>query len=334
MLIKYLDKEMNTEFFANEITDEFCDQMREEFYKKPSFDEVKKNLKKIAQGGSKVTEIEKYYFKDLMAKCKKYTDKWSIEEFLQSNDLIRHAFGRINKSPKVYTNEQPIKNLETYFRIGSKRATGKVSNFPIKSAEEMITEYNINGNYYDYSCGWGIRLLCSLRNNINYYGTDPNNLLTERLSQLEKDYRDVNNTTSNVDIRTQGSEVFVPEWVNTMGMAFSSPPYFNLEDYRVGEQSYKEGMTLVNWLENYITPTVNNIYEYLIDGGYFLINIKDYQDNGTYKIVKPILDIIKYRGFTLVGGHTLKVTKRVRADKKENTFSDETIYVFKKVVDK
>ena len=168
MLIKYLDKEMNTEFFANEITDEFCDQMREEFYKKPSFDEVKKNLKKIAQGGSKVTEIEKYYFKDLMAKCKKYTDKWSIEEFLQSNDLIRHAFGRINKSPKVYTNEQPIKNLETYFRIGSKRATGKVSNFPIKSAEEMITEYNINGNYYDYSCGWGIRLLCSLRNNINY----------------------------------------------------------------------------------------------------------------------------------------------------------------------
>ena len=324
---------METKLYDESIGEDFCNLMREQYYAKPSKDKVDNNLKKVATGGKKLTDIERYYFRDLMAKVKMHHSKWSIEEFMECDDLIKHAFAKIKGNNRLYYGTD-IVNLEKYFNLGGKGAAAKPTNFPISTADEILKLYNVNNKYYDYSCGWGVRMLSALRNGIEYYGTDPNYLLTERLEELHKDYDKVNGVNTFAKIYTQGSEVFIPEWVNTMGMAFSSPPYFNLEDYRVGEQSYKEGMTLVNWLENYITPTVNNIYEYLIDGGYLLINIKDYQDNGTYKIVKPILDIIKYRGFTLVGGHTLKVTKRVRADKKENTFSDETIYVFKKVVDK
>ena len=57
----------------------------------------------------------------------------------------------------------------------------KPSNFPIKTVDYIINKYNINDKYYDFSCGWGVRLLSSFRNNISYYGTDPNNILVQRL---------------------------------------------------------------------------------------------------------------------------------------------------------
>ena len=76
-------------------------------------------------------------------------------------------------------------------------------------------------------------MLSALRNGIEYYGTDPNYLLTERLEELHKDYDKVNGVNTFAKIYTQGSEVFIPEWVNTIGVAFSSPPYFDLEDYYI-----------------------------------------------------------------------------------------------------
>ena len=45
--------------------------------------------------------------------------------------------------------------------------------------------------------------------------------------------------------------------------------YYNLEDYQIGEQSYKEGLSYENWKLNYLQPTFQNIYKYLIPGGYF-----------------------------------------------------------------
>ena len=103
------------------------------------------------------------------------------------------------------------KNLETYFRLGGKGATAKPTNFPISTADRILKLYNVNNNYYDYSCGWGVRMLSALRNNINYYGTDPNYLLTERLEELHNDYDKANGVNTFAKIYTQGSEVFIPE---------------------------------------------------------------------------------------------------------------------------
>jgi hypothetical protein len=63
-----------------------------------------------------------------------------------------------------------------------------------------------------------------------------------------------------------------------MGLVFSSPPYYDLEDYIVGDQSIyenKEIKTYKNWTETFIIPTINNSYNYLVKGGYLLINIKN-----------------------------------------------------------
>ena len=91
----------------------------------------------------------------------------------------------MSSNKKIYPpNKELIKNFETSLRISGGRVTMNPSNYPIKSADYIINKYNVNNNYYDFSCGWGIRLLSSLKANVNYFGTDPNPLLVKRLKVL------------------------------------------------------------------------------------------------------------------------------------------------------
>ena len=61
-------------------------------------------------------------------------------------------------------------------------------NYPINNIDYILSKYNVNNNWYDYSCGWGARLTGALKNKVNYFGTDPNYLLVDRLKQLASDW--------------------------------------------------------------------------------------------------------------------------------------------------
>jgi hypothetical protein len=229
-------------------------------------------------------------------------------------------------SDKVYPKtDSDIKNFEAALRLSGGGVAMKPSNYPIKSVDEVLSKYNINGKYYDFSCGWGVRLLSAMRNRVDYYGTDPNNLLVDRLRQMATDYNTVNGTSASYDIRCHGSETFIPEWENTIGVAFSSPPYFNLEDYGVGNQSYKPGTSYQEWLDNYLRPTLENIKRYLVDDGKMLVNIKDFLD---YKLCADTRAIAESLGFHYVETLTLKNITRPSAKVDLNT--DEGIMVFSK----
>lgn len=173
----------------------------------------------------------------------------------------------------------------------------------------------------------GARLTSALKNNIEYFGTDPNYILVERLNTLAKDFQECTHSERKVCIKPHGSEVFVKEWENTIGVAFSSPPYFCLEDYKVGEgQSYKEGVTYNSWKENYLTPTFKNIYRYLVENGYFILNINNFKD---YDLVGDSIKIANQCGFTLLKYEKLVNIKR---PKSVGGFNDnsEKIMVFVK----
>lgn len=326
LTINHKGKTLKTRVFKEELSDEFCDIIREELFRKPSKGDVDAELKSIFNGANKHPKIERYYFRDIMYKTKVHYSKWSIEEFMECNDLIRHSFGRISSNSKLYYSDDDLVNLEKFFSLGGKGVATKPTNFPIKTADEIIKMYNKNGNYYDYSCGWGVRMLSAMRNGVNYFGTDPNYLLTERLDELKDDYKRVNGLNTKVDIRTQGSEVFIEEWRNSMGLAFSSPPYFALEDYRVGEQSYKDGVTYDEWLDGYFDGTIRNIREYLIDDGYLILNIKNYDK---YDLISDCIKVCERYGFKLINIHNLKNVQRItcKGDLKDNS---EGLYVFVK----
>lgn len=324
-IITHLGKTLNTDHYCDLSVDK-CLKLKEEFYKKPDFDLVARNLESVHRGGGIISTIVNYYVKDLMAKVKLKSPRWSIEEVFESVDLIRYFWSRVLSSDKVYPkNKSNIANFETALRLSGGGVAMKPSNYPIKSVDHVLSKYNVNNRYYDFSCGWGVRLLSALRNNVEYYGTDPNHLLVDRLNQLGNDYNKVNDTSRVFDIRCQGSEVFVPEWENTIGVAFSSPPYYDLEDYKVGNQSFKPHVSYQEWLDNYMKPTMQNIRRYLVDDGKLLINIKDY---GNYALCADTRKIIEDLGFYYIGSVRLKNITRPSAKKDLNT--DEDIMVFSK----
>lgn len=319
------------------MTDEEFEQVRKEYYAKPDKKDVFKQLKKVSEGGVKINHITNFYVKDLMAKTRIHFNNWTIEEALNHKPLIEFFAGKCADNKKVFPDDKSLEqNIETAFRLCGFKTASKPANFPIKVADDILMKYNVNGNYYDFACGWCVRLLSSLRNRLNYYGTDPNYILCERLNQLATDYKSVCDNDNVVDIRNHGSEIFIPEWKNKMGLAFTSPPYYNLEDYQIGEQSYKPGVTYESWKENYLIPTIKNIYQYLIDEGFFAININNFNKYNNYDLVGDTVKISEKNGFEIENIHTLKNITRCSGHKEWNKGdicwhdNDEKIIVFRK----
>jgi hypothetical protein len=324
--IEYKGKVLNTSHFSD-ISDEKCEEIRQAYYTKPEKHLVYDNLVKVRRGSINVSNITKYYFKDLMSEVKLNGPKWSIAEVLECNDLIRYYYSRTLSSETMYPSWAPeIDKFETALRLSGGGVTMKPSNFPMKTVDYILEKYNINDNYYDFSCGWGVRMLSAMKHNINYYGTDPNTILVNRLTSLHKDYNLVNNANTLIDIRSTGSEVFHPNWENKMGVAFSSPPYFSLENYMFGEQSIKKYPEYSDWLKFYMKPTIENCKRYLIDGGHLLINIKNFRK---FSLYDDTFNLCIDLGLTFVEQFEMKNIKRPSAKVDLNT--NEFIMVFKVV---
>lgn len=325
--IEYEGQVLETVFFMD-LTDEEYTKIKNDFYAKPDFEEVKEEFRALSRGSTQHSAITKYYVKDLMYKTRIYYNKWSIEDVFNSKELTGWLVKKTLSFPETYDAEHAglVNAMETCLRLGGGGVASKPANFPIRTAEEVLIRFNVNNNWWDMSCGWGERLLTALKRKVNYFGTDPNYLLTERLEQMKDAYQNEIGTRSSVDIRTQGSEVFVPEWVGKMGLCFTSPPYFYLEDYRIGNQSYTEGTSYQDWLNNFLRPTIDNCKAYLIDNGYMCINIKDFDG---YALEADTQRVAEEEGFVLVEKMNLKNIARITC-KNELTENDENIMVFMK----
>jgi hypothetical protein len=323
-VIEYLGKKFKTIHY-HKLNQKQYDAIREMFWRKPDFEDVKKQMLKLKSGGSKNNHIHKYYFYDIASECKLKGSKWSIKEFMDSNDLISFAIGKVRNNSDFYKSAKTLdRKLEAVLRLSPSGTAAKLSNFPLKTALSVLDKYNVNNNYYDFSCGWGVRLSASMIKDINYFGTDPNIKLHERLEKFGKDFIEVTNSKSKIDIRCQGSEKYIPEWENKIGLAFSSPPYFDLEDYKVGDQSIKN-RNYKRWLEEYWEQTVKNIKKYLVSDGYFLLNIKNIKGFNLYDDMK---EIIENNGFQYIESLELKNINRVFLAQ-HNKHTNEEILVFK-----
>ena len=328
------------------LTDEEFESIAREYYAKPDFSLVERQLKAVASGKTQTNHIYDWYFKEPMSKCVGTRASWSIWDGIHNRQIMEYFAGKVDANKKVFPDTMTLaKKIETAFRLCGIRYCVKLPNFPMKVASRIVEKYNVNGNYYDYSCGWGSRLLAALQNNVNYFGTDPNDELVPQLNALFNDYKRVNaDNTSTCDVRCQGSQTFVPEWEGRMGLCFSSPPYFSLEDYGVGEgQSYKKGMTYQEWRDGFIPQTVENCHRYLVAGGYFIFNVKsfrDYQTNEVYPLERDFLYESLKIGFEHVCVEAMVNNKRCHGaanggaydDGKKIMFSDndERMHVFRK----
>ena len=338
--ITYLGRTFKTSI-TKPLTDEEYHEIVDYIKTFPSKESAIDELLKVKNGGLKIANITGYYFLDLMYDARNGQDAWSINEALQNKKIMEYFNGKCAVNQKVFPLSEPLgERIRTAFRLCGIRCCRKVPQFPLKSINELLDRYtNPGDNYYDFSCGWGVRALSALVHNVNYYGTDPNDKLVDKILEMKDDYDNACGTKHFIDIKKIGSEVFVPEWEGKMDFIFSSPPYFALEIYKSENQSYKEGMTYEDWLKSWMVPTIKNIYKYLKNDGVFAINIKDVIfDKSYYTLEKDTVNIIKSLGFDLIDVHTLKNTKRTFGSMhwEKHTVgvtdkADECIFVFKKI---
>jgi len=327
MIINYKGKKLITTVYQS-MSDEVFNTIKKEFYKKPSLSQVKQEIHDILfRGKSKTPSITRYFFRDLMAQVKLYNSKWSVADAFEYKPILEHFYGRVCSNPKAFPPSKPlIENICAAFRIGGKGIVKMPTNFEIKLVKEILGRYRLNNNYLDTSCGWGIRLLGSLSVNMKYFGIDPNYILVDRLYQLYYLCKDIKTNIPSVDIRCQGSEIFIPEWENKMGISFTSPPYFDFEDYKIGDQSIKLYKTFREWINKFWRPTIVNIYRYLINNAYMIINIKDYKQ---YKLEELTIEIASETGFKYWG--MLKYIGNKRCHPKRDAISPILkIFLFRK----
>jgi len=312
---------------TDKLTQEQFESLRKQHYAKPSEKELINEIANLVSlNGKKMNNIEQYYFRELMDKTKVYYNKWTIEDCFNHKPLLDRFYSKTLKNPKVFNSSDLLSNIETGFRLGGKGVASKVANFPIDTVEQILRRFNINNNYYDMSCGWGARLVASLKNNVNYYGTDPNYLLVNKLCELVNDWKRITQTKPKADIRCQGSETFVSEWENQMGVCFTSPPYFYLEDYQIGNQSYKQETTYQQWKDNYLEPTIQNCHKYLINEGHLANNIKNFAE---FELEEDTKEIAERNGFVFCGRFELENISRTKSNGEFND-GNENIMVFMK----
>lgn len=200
--------------------------------------------------------------------------------------------------------------------------THRVSNFRPSVAKFIYDKYAGEGTILDFSSGFGGRLFGALSSNVvkKYIGTDPNTKTYNRLLKMEKDlslYHDKYVKIHNKPIEDLN---FGMEF----DLSFSSPPYFDTEQYSHEDtQSFIRYKTKEEWRDGFLRKLIENNYDWVKKGGYFIINIanvKSYKDleDDTLKIAKAV-------GFKLQTTHKMLLSSLMSGG-----YKFEPIFVFKK----
>jgi len=251
-------------------------------------------------------------------------------------------------------------------------------NFPALTAKWIYENYTKHIkqteplHIYDSSSGWGGRIIgaMSSRKKIHYVGTDPNpdtfipELGISRYEYVAKFYNDncvddysdaltnffeVERQGNTYELFQDGSELIhnnprFQKYKGKLDIAFTSPPYFNREQYSQDEnQSFKAYGEYEDWRDNFLRPTLTTIYEYLKNDRFILWNIASIKIGKStyYPLEQDSIDILKGLGCEYKGKLKMLMTRMVGLDPSKSGIKNavefegkqykyEPIFVFKK----
>lgn len=321
----------------------YLEQHKNDIFKKYTDKELIKDINNYKYKNGKLTKTLNHFFEECIYNCVGSRYNNTPMQVLQNDEMMKWILNYIKSKPNFYTGNE-ISNVKSFMRNGTRYAR-KVANFCPKTAKEIYFRYhNINGdkiNILDTSMGFGARMSAVLLNGHNYYGVDPNKELFTKLNQYLDFLKnnDCIDTNQICEMRCQGSEKYISQWDNLFDVCFTSPPYFNLEKYSNDDsESTKNYNNYELWINNFVKPTIDNIYKYLKVGGYVMINIKNLSNKGKESLFDDWFDIFSnHSGFEFVEvfemTHQSKkhYTDNCNYTKEQYTGFKEPVMCFKKV---
>jgi len=223
------------------------------------------NKKIVCSKNLKQSRLASVFFPHMLStKVNNY--RTPMEAFNNDVALIRSM-----KLAKKYNRTVTTAGLRSMLQMVSH--TQGVSNFKPDVSKFIYDEYGNSGKVYDFSAGYGGRLVGFLASScIEYVGVDVNKVNFPCYEKLINAYKTDNKITKLICI---GSEDYI-ENQEYFDLAFSSPPYFNKEHYSEDdEQSYIKFPTYDDWLGGYFYNTISNTVNMLKNNGVLALNIKD-----------------------------------------------------------
>ena len=211
---------------------------------------------------------------------------------------------------------------ESVMRSLLRRYTGTqcVSNFRPTAAACLYSHFAHPGAMvWDMSMGYGGRILGAIISDINYVGTDPAEKTFKGLQQIKEDFGRDNR---HYFLNKCGSEVFEPK-EDSLDFAFTSPPYFNWEQYGEEEgQSFNQYSGNEEWNNGFLRKTIQNAYKGLKKDKYMGLNVANIKSHKTFE--DDTVRIAVEEGFT----HT--DTYKLQLSSQESGAKYEPVFIFQK----
>lgn len=228
----------------------------------------------IFNNSSLATYICKYFCAEKFYNTTELGER-TIPELFNDDDVLRKLI--INRLGLGWYDSEPHSCFNLSFRmfiqgLRSMRYVNLTSIFKPSVAKYLVMKYsNENDTIYDYSAGFGGRLLGTIAANRNYIGVDPLTIsdLTNMANYLK---------LNNYRLITSGSENFRDK-KNSIDMSFSSPPYlmptkkFQPQEFYSADktQAYNNGEDY--FYNIYWKNTLENIKYMLKPNKYYLLNV-------------------------------------------------------------
>jgi len=239
-------------------------------------------------------------------------DNWNNDDKLKSLILKTYKW-QLKFGRGVFTTNRIRQNSKVYC---SKQS---VSNFRPTVAKYIYNNFGNKGVVWDMSSGWGGRLLGFLASGCKkYIGTEPSTKSFKGLCEIKDTY---NYVDKEVELNCIGSEKFIPN--ETVDLCFTSPPYFDTEQYSQEEtQSFKAHPTKNLWITDFLEKTIKNCKIALKKNGYMIINISNTKSSDW--IEQETIKIAKRLGFDFVDTYYLVLSSIAGKGKKR-----EPVFIFR-----
>jgi len=298
-------------------------------FSKLSYNNVEQG--KIGLGNNRGQTINRFLFPNMMTAEPKGRGSNSLRDRFYDERKLKRA---IRICFEFRTGDRLLR--PTQLRTALELVTGEnVTNFKAQNAKAIAEHLCpvLWGRVYDYSCGYGGRLLGIGSSNFkyDYVGVEPNTETVKYLNYLN----DIVDEATGVKgtIVQSVSEEYQPEDID---LAFSSPPYFNLEKYSDEEtQCMVQFKTEDEWFDGYAVPTMEHIHRGLNREGLFATNIADYKSydrKEPYEVTQRWIETAEKIGFKHI--ETIKMMLNTRPgvgnDRKQGREKWEGVYVFRK----
>ncbi len=225
----------------------------------------------IYNNSSVGTYISKFFCKDFYS-SKGEKDKYTMQEVFNNDEMMRKlVWNRLGIGWFEEENGSETFNLSPKMIIQGMRSMRYISHlttFKPTVAKYLTLKYSQPGDIiYDYSAGWGARLLSAAACVRQYIGIDP--LTTPDLQRMV-DYLKLPGIT----LLQMGSEDYT-NYENTVDFSYSSPPYFNQERYSEdNSQCYNQGEYY--FYNVYWKKTLENVKYMLKPDKWFGLNVINY----------------------------------------------------------